>query len=140
MISMSYCQQCLCGWSFSDTGAFTRHKKSCLRGKKRLANALSHAKESYHSKKCCIEDESSAGSSSQIIISDTIPHHDSIDDTLGGAALEVSTIPSSMDTVELSQTKVLNEAHISRVYPVCICSFVQFYLMQHIRVVRHCTS
>ena len=141
MISTSYCQQCLCGRSFSDTGAFTRHKKSCLKGKKRLANALSHAKESYHSKKCRIEDESSAGSSSQIIISEAIPHHDTVDDALGGAALEVSTIPSSMDTVELSQTnKVLNEARISRVDQVCICFFVQFYLTQRIGVVGHCTS
>jgi len=51
MISTSSFQECLCGCSFDNTGAFTRHKKTCSKGKKRLAHVLQHAKELYHRKK-----------------------------------------------------------------------------------------
>jgi hypothetical protein len=36
---------------FSDMAAFTKHGKSCQKGKKHLSNALTHVKEMYHSKK-----------------------------------------------------------------------------------------
>lgn len=44
-------QTCVCGRVFGNAGSFTRHKKSCQKGKKRLASALRQAKESYHAKK-----------------------------------------------------------------------------------------
>jgi len=119
MISTSYSQECVCGRSFGDTGAFTRHKKTCLKGKKRLAHVLSHARESYRSKKCRIEDEESA-SSSQIVTPKTVSHHDTVDDTLGDTVLEVSNTLGSMDTIQPRQTKVSNEARVSRVDQVCI--------------------
>ena len=121
MISTSYCQQCLCGRSFDDTGAFTRHKKICLKSKKRLANVLNHAKESHRSKKRRIEDEGSAGSSSQIVTSNTVFRHGTVDGALGDTALEVLNTLDAMDTVGLSPTKVLNETRVSRADQVCIC-------------------
>lgn len=42
---------CVCGRTFTDLGGFTRHEKSCRRGKKRLSEALTRAKEVYHAKK-----------------------------------------------------------------------------------------
>lgn len=38
-------QECVCGRSFDNAGAFTRHKKTCQEGKKRLAGVLMQAKE-----------------------------------------------------------------------------------------------
>ena len=138
MISTSYCQECPCGRSFDDTGAFTRHKKTCLKGKKRLANVLSHAKESYRSKKCRTEDQSS--SSSQIVTS-SAAHHDIVDGVLGGTTLDVSDTLGSMDTGQpQGQTKVLNEVRISGADQVCILFFVGPRLTQRIGVVRHCAS
>jgi hypothetical protein len=46
-----FCQVCVCGRSVSDIAAFTKHSKSCQKGKKRLLNALTHVKKMYHSKK-----------------------------------------------------------------------------------------
>ena len=126
MISTSYCQQCLCGRSFDDTGAFTRHKKICLKSKKRLANVLSHTKESYRSKKCRIEDEGSVGASSQIVPSNTVSRHGTMDDALG-ATLEGSNTLDAMDIVGLSQTKVLNETRVSRADQVCVCFLLGFF-------------
>jgi len=125
MILTSYSQECICGRSFGDTGAFTRHKKTCLKGKKHLAHILSHARESYHSKKCCIEDEESA-SSSQIVTPKAVSHHDTVDDTLGNTVLEVLNTLGSMDTIQPRQTKVSNEAHVSRVDQVCILFLIGF--------------
>lgn len=48
-------QTCICGRFFDNAGAFTRHKKSCQEGKKRLANVLSQAKESRSRKKRRVE-------------------------------------------------------------------------------------
>lgn len=42
---------CVCGRVFTDLGGFTRHEKSCHKGKKRLASALAKAKEVYIAKK-----------------------------------------------------------------------------------------
>lgn len=42
---------CVCGRIFTDLGGFTRHEKSCHKGKKRLASALAKAKEIYIAKK-----------------------------------------------------------------------------------------
>ena len=71
MISTSYRQECLCSWSFDNTGAFTRHNKTCLKGKKRLANVLNQAQESYyHRKRCCVEE---SPSSSQTRFQDMLP-------------------------------------------------------------------
>jgi hypothetical protein len=42
---------CVCGRTFFDLGGFTRHEKSCRKGKKRLSTALARAKEVYQVKK-----------------------------------------------------------------------------------------
>ena len=114
MIPTSYRQECPCGQSFDDTGALTRHKKNCVKGKKRLANVLSHAKESYHSKKCRIEEnKDSASSSSKIASSKIVPH--AVDDALGDTAPGMSDfLRSSIDTMQPS------EARMSRADQVCI--------------------
>ena len=51
-------QVCICGHSFSDPGAFKRHKKNCHKGKKRLSSMLTKAKELYQWKKACIQNTS----------------------------------------------------------------------------------
>lgn len=50
-MSQAFSQLCACGRSFSDVAAFTKHGKSCQKGKKRLASALTRAKEVYQRKK-----------------------------------------------------------------------------------------
>jgi hypothetical protein len=50
-MSEAFCQVCICGRSFSDAGAFTRHHKTCQKGRKRLSSALLRVKEVYQSKK-----------------------------------------------------------------------------------------
>ena len=85
MITTSYSQICLCGRSFDNAGAFTRHKKTCPRGKKRLANALSHAKESYRIKRCRVEESEETASSSQAEGLEVVSHTADgvLDDTSG---------------------------------------------------------
>ena len=63
MFSISHRQECICGQSFDDAGAFTRHKRKCSKGKKRLADVLSLAKESHHAKKYRIEGNTPTSSS-----------------------------------------------------------------------------
>lgn len=48
---MAFTQTCVCGRSYTDIGAFTRHEKGCRKGMKRLSSALAKAKEIYHAKK-----------------------------------------------------------------------------------------
>ena len=80
MILSSYCQECLCGQPFDNAGAFTRHKKTCLKGKKRLASALTHAKESYHCKKYRVGNNEESPSSLQTTSSRAVSH--AIDEAL----------------------------------------------------------
>lgn len=49
-------QECVCGRSFDNAGAFTRHKKSCKKGKNRLASVLKQAQEAHLRKKRRVED------------------------------------------------------------------------------------
>ncbi|KAF8835853.1 hypothetical protein BDN67DRAFT_992306 [Paxillus ammoniavirescens] len=61
-MSQTFSQECICGWSFSDVGAFTRHGKLCKRSKKRISGALTQVQELYKSKKHCLEvEENSQG-------------------------------------------------------------------------------
>lgn len=48
-------QGCICGRSFDDSGAFTRHKKTCRKGKKHLAIALRQVKDTHLHKKRHVE-------------------------------------------------------------------------------------
>lgn len=48
-------QECVCGRSFDNAGAFTRHKKSCKKGKNRLASVLKQAQEAHLRKKRRVE-------------------------------------------------------------------------------------
>jgi hypothetical protein len=57
-MSETFRQVCICGRSFSDAGAFTRHHKTCQKGRKRLSSALIRAKEIYENKKRRIAAES----------------------------------------------------------------------------------
>ena len=51
-MSQEFFQSCsYCGRVYTEAGPFTRHAKLCTKGKKRLASALSKAREIYHSKK-----------------------------------------------------------------------------------------
>ena len=101
MILSSYRQECTCGWLFDNTGAFTRHKKTCLKGKKRLASVLTGAKELYHHKKHRIEDDEESPGPSQITSSRAVPH------TADQAPndLEPSDTPSLVDAIQLTQPK-----------------------------------
>ncbi|KIK25474.1 hypothetical protein PISMIDRAFT_9510 [Pisolithus microcarpus 441] len=49
-MSWEFAQVCICGRSFSDIAAFTRHNRNCQRGKKRLSGALTCVKEIYQNK------------------------------------------------------------------------------------------
>ncbi|KAF8834345.1 hypothetical protein BDN67DRAFT_992684 [Paxillus ammoniavirescens] len=61
-MSQTFSQECICSQSFSDVGAFTRHRKLCKRSKKRLSGALTQVQELYKSKKHCLEvEENSQG-------------------------------------------------------------------------------
>ena len=52
-MSQEFFQSCsYCGRVYTEAGPFTRHAKLCTKGKKRLASALSTAREIYHSRKC----------------------------------------------------------------------------------------
>jgi len=44
-------QVCVCGRSFSQSNAFSKHKRSCEKSKKRLSSALEKAKHKWTSKK-----------------------------------------------------------------------------------------
>jgi hypothetical protein len=47
----AWCQVCVCGCTFSVLQAYTFHKRSCQKTKKRLSSALEKAKEVWQSKK-----------------------------------------------------------------------------------------
>lgn len=47
----AWCQACVCGRTFSVPQAYTCHKRSCQKTKKRLAGALEKAKEVWQAKK-----------------------------------------------------------------------------------------
>ena len=47
----AWCQVCVCGRTFSVPQAYTFHKRSCQKAKKRLSTALDKAKEVWQSKK-----------------------------------------------------------------------------------------
>jgi hypothetical protein len=47
----AWCQVCVCGRTFSVLQAYTFHKRSCQKTKKRLSSALDKAKEVWKSKK-----------------------------------------------------------------------------------------
>lgn len=50
-MSREFAQVCICGRSFSNIAAFTKHNRNCQRGKKRLSDALVVAKEIYQNKR-----------------------------------------------------------------------------------------
>lgn len=43
----TFSETCICGKSFSQPGTYTHHKRICVKTKKRLAEALGKAKESW---------------------------------------------------------------------------------------------
>jgi hypothetical protein len=47
----AWCQVCVCGRTFSVQQAYTYHKRSCQKTKKRLAGALGKAKEVWQANK-----------------------------------------------------------------------------------------
>jgi len=47
----AWCQVCICGRTFSVQQAYTYHKRSCQKTKKRLAGALEKAKEVWQTNK-----------------------------------------------------------------------------------------
>ena len=121
MISSSYRQECLCGRSFDNAGAFTRHKKTCLSGKKRLASALTHARECYHRKKRRVVGDEESPSSSQTTSLRAVPH--TADEALNGIG------PSDfLGLVDAREPTLTNEtARRSGPREVCM-PFSLFYL------------
>ena len=127
MISSSYRQECLCGRLFDDAGAFTRHKKMCLKGKKRLASVLAHAKESYHHKKCRVGN--SEGSPSSLQDAGSRAASRTADEALCDLGPS-GTPPSLVDAIQPSTTKIPNEtAPRSGLEEVCILFFDLFGLI-----------
>jgi hypothetical protein len=51
MDDSAFTQTCVCGRAYADIGAFTRHEKTCRKGKKRLSGALARVKEIYNAKR-----------------------------------------------------------------------------------------
>ena len=113
MISTSYRQECLCGRSFEDSGAFTRHKKNCVKGKKRLADVLSHAKDSYHSKKSRIEGDGESESFS-LKTASLNPVSHTVDDTFGDTAPGLSDVLHS--SIETTQPVQACMSRVDQVY------------------------
>lgn len=126
MISSSYGQECLCGWSFDNAGAFTRHKRTCLNGRKCLANALHHTKELYHHKRCCVKHSEESPSSSQVRNSMAVSPT-----TVEGPLHDVGPLDSLPSTMQPAQTKIPNEACTSdaKSDKVCMPFFVSSDLM-----------
>ncbi|KIJ10084.1 hypothetical protein PAXINDRAFT_16878 [Paxillus involutus ATCC 200175] len=57
MFNQAFSQECTQCWcSFSDLGAFTKHGRTCKKGKKQLSTALAKAKELYRNKKPRLDD------------------------------------------------------------------------------------
>jgi hypothetical protein len=50
-LPLAWCQVCICGRTFSLPQAYTYHKRSCQKTKKRLAGALEKAKEVWQTNK-----------------------------------------------------------------------------------------
>ncbi|KAN0077361.1 hypothetical protein V8E55_011216 [Tylopilus felleus] len=69
---LSSSQECVCGRSFDNARAFTRHKKTCQKGRKRLANALRQARELHYSKRHRVEGNHSDGRHQQFSILDSL--------------------------------------------------------------------
>jgi hypothetical protein len=57
----AWCQVCVCGRTFSIPQAYTCHKRSCQKTKKRLAGALEKAKETWQARKRRRTEEKGAG-------------------------------------------------------------------------------
>ena len=55
-----FTQTCVCGRTFTGLNSFTRHEKGCAKGKKRLAGALSRAREAYRNKKARIQESTAS--------------------------------------------------------------------------------
>ena len=55
MEPQQFVQTCVCNHSFNAPGAFTRHGKNCKKHKRQLGDVLLRAKESYTSKKQCLQ-------------------------------------------------------------------------------------
>ena len=125
MISSSYHQECLCGQPFDDAGAFTRHKKMYLKGKKRLASVLAHAKKSYHHKKCHVGDSEESPSSLQNAGLGAASH--TTDEALHDLGPS-DTPPSLVDATQPStQIKIPNETTPrSGLEEVCILFYFLF--------------
>lgn len=51
-----FTQICVCGRTFNDVGAFTRHEKGCRKGRKRLSGALARAKQVFSAKRARLQD------------------------------------------------------------------------------------
>ena len=50
----------VCGCTFTGLNSFTWHEKGCAKGKKRLAGALSRAREAYRNKKARIQESTAS--------------------------------------------------------------------------------
>lgn len=98
---------CNCGRGFQQESAFTRHQKSCIKGKKRLFSALSKAKDLLGSAKRARTRLHDQGSSSHPISADAGPTYPALDlqvsrndsDTPG---VDIITTPSATEEIAAS--------------------------------------
>ena len=65
-------QTCVCGCSFSCVSDFTKHKRGCTKGRKRLSGVLSKAKEVYQWKK--LQTGLGEAQAEQVGGDDVLPH------------------------------------------------------------------
>jgi hypothetical protein len=71
----TWCETCICGRTFSLPQAYTFHKRSCQKTKKRLASALEKAKDAWQAKKRQkMEAKALAGSSDSHPVPDPVPN------------------------------------------------------------------
>lgn len=69
-----FIKTCVCGRTFNDLAAFTRHEKGCRKGKKRLSNALAKAKQYYRAKKPRL-----GGASASVGLDGSLPSTNNVD-------------------------------------------------------------
>jgi hypothetical protein len=79
----AWCQDCVCGRTFSVPQAYTCHKRSCQKTKKRLSGALEKAKEAWQvEKRRKVEEKAQAAEG---LLSQNVVAEMALDDALASA-------------------------------------------------------
>ena len=116
----AWCQVCICGRTFSVQQAYTYHKRSCQKTKKRLAGALEKAKEVWQTNKRRKTEAKAARGALELESSshlNTLPRPVAIaEPIIPGASLEVRFIIFCSDILATSNNppciRVLSVLHL----------------------------